>query len=231
MYTQDIITTDKIKKLCIDNGAVLCGIASAERFYDFPEGFGPQDIMEDCKSVIVVAMEFPKSCLSCKIQSPYTFVRNTMVKRVDDLTFDIAFKLEKMGIKAVAVPSAEPYEFWDEEKSHGKGILSLKHAAVLAGLGKIGKNTLLVNKTYGNMIWLGAILIDIKLEPDDIADYETCPEKCNICLKSCPVSAIDGKTIVQKKCREHAFKFSDGGGFLIRCNKCRTICPNSLGLK
>jgi len=52
----------------------------------------------------------------------------------------------------------------------------LKHAAVRAGLGRMGKNTLLVNDRLGNMLWLGAILIDQELAEDALANYDACIE-------------------------------------------------------
>jgi len=79
----------------------------------------------------------------------------------------------------------------------------LKHAGSLAGLGVIGKNTLLINDRYGNMIRLGAILVSTELEPDPIASYEGCIKKCTVWLDLCPQNALDGTTINQKLCRKN----------------------------
>ncbi len=141
-----------IKQKTIEKGAVLCGIAPVDRFVDAPKGFHPRDIYPDCKSVIVFASLFPFSTLQCNTNVPYTFVRNMMVDRLDRISLLLTLELEQEGINAVPIPSADPCEYWDENRKHGRGILSLKHSAHLAGLGVIGKNTLLVNKTYGNMI-------------------------------------------------------------------------------
>ena len=105
------------------------------------------------------------------------------------------------------------------------GILSLKHAAVLAGLGKMGKNTLLVNERFGNMLWLGAVLVSAELEPDPLAGYEGCHQKCTICLDVCPQHALDGVTIDQKRCRTRSISSTDGGGWVLACNLCRKACP------
>ena len=40
---------------------------------------------------------------------------------------------------AVPIPADGPVEYWDEEELEGRGILSMKHAAVNAGLGTLGK--------------------------------------------------------------------------------------------
>ncbi len=134
-------------------------------------------------------------------------------------------------ITSIPIPSADPYDYWDSERNHGRGILSLKHAGSLAGLGKIGKNTLLINDRYGNMIWLGAILVSVELEPDPIAPYESCPQKCTVCIKLCLKNALDGTTINQKLCRERSTSCTDGGGWVLSCNICRKSCPNHNGIK
>jgi epoxyqueuosine reductase QueG len=110
------------------------------------------------------------------------------------------------------------------------GIISLKHSAVLCGLGKMGKNTLLVNEKFGNMLWLAGMLTSAELEPDPMAEFEPCGE-CTLCLDICPVSALDGVTIKQSVCRSFAFGSRDGGEWRIHCFECRRACPNSLGLR
>uniref|UniRef100_UPI004056735D hypothetical protein n=1 Tax=Acetatifactor sp. TaxID=1872090 RepID=UPI004056735D len=47
-----------------------------------------------------------------------------------------------------------PYEYWETETMTGKGVLSMKHAAVACGIGQIGKSSLLLNPKYGNRLTL-----------------------------------------------------------------------------
>ena len=210
-------------------GADLCGIAPVGRFEDAPEGFHPRDVFPDCRSVVVFLARFPSSFMAARSLAPYTFIRNMMVKRLEEITFRLCDTLEQGGALANPIPVDEPYEYWDEELRHGRGIISLKHAAVLAGLGTLGKNTLLMNREFGNMVWLGGILTDLELEPDPLADYEGCIDGCSLCLAICPGQALDGTTIVQKICREESFSSTPGGGALYECNRCRTICPRARG--
>lgn len=215
-----------IKKRLTQLGTDICGIGSVSRFSDAPKGFQPVDIYPDCKSVIVFACRFPLSTLKANTNSPYTFVRNMMVNKLDQISFRLSEELERNDIGAMPIPSAEPYDYWDPEERHGRGVLSLKHAASLAGLGVIGKNTLLVNNKFGNMIWLGAVLASIELESDPIASYEGCINKCTICIDSCPQKALNGITLDQKSCRERSISSTEGGGWILSCNICRKICPN-----
>ena len=69
----------------------------------------------------------------------------------------------------------------------------------LAGLGKIGRNTLLINKDYGNMIWLGAVLTSLTLDGDPIVSYQACVPDCSLCIDKCPQNALDGIILDQKR--------------------------------
>jgi epoxyqueuosine reductase QueG len=225
-----VLKPETIKKKAMRKGADLCGIAPVSRFKDAPAGFHPCDIYPDCKSVFVFASRFPLSTLHARTNSPYTMVRNIMAEKVDLISFHLSDELEKEGILSVPIPSSDPYDYWDSDQNHGRGILSLKHAGALAGIGVIGKNTLLINEEYGNMIWLGALLINSDLDPDPLANYEVCNERCTVCLDSCPQNALNGTTIDQKLCRQLSNSRTTGGGGVISCNICRKVCPNHNGI-
>jgi hypothetical protein len=74
-------------------------------------------------------------------------VRNQLILALDAIALNLSYKVEELGYLAVPIPSSEPYDYWDSQRRHGRGILSLKHAAQLASLGSIGKNTLLINNS------------------------------------------------------------------------------------
>ena len=214
-----------IKQKALRYGADICGIALVDRFAGAPKGFHPSDIYPDCRSAVVFAVRFPLSTLQAKTNAPYTLVRNKLVDKVDWISFNISNELEQEGVISIPIPSADPYDYWDGERNHGRGILSLKHAGALAGLGVLGKNTLLMNERFGNMMWLGAILLSIDLEPDPVASYEGCDSECTLCIDSCPQHALDGITINQKLCRDISISYNYGGGTVLSCNICRKVCP------
>jgi epoxyqueuosine reductase QueG len=106
--------------------------------------------------------------------------------------------------------------------------VSAKHCALKAGLGRIGRNTLLVTEKYGNMVWLSVILTDAELEADAVLEGSPCPDGCSLCVDVCPVHALGDPAMNQKACADYAFGGEDGGEWKIKCFKCREVCPNCL---
>jgi epoxyqueuosine reductase len=228
---QSEIYRERIMDAAARLGADLCGIAPVERFRDAPEGFHPCDIFSRTKSVLVYAKRIPTTILDSESCIPYTTVNNTLTQETDRLGLNLSLALEDMGIHNVMIPSDDPFDSWDKEKCHVTGVLSLRHAGYLAGLGRIGKNNLLINDKFGNMIYPGALLLAEEVTPDPVATYNACPEKCNLCLKSCPLSALDGKTVDQKTCRPLSNFKTEKGFVLQRCWICRKVCPNATGIR
>lgn len=217
---------NKIKNFTYSLGADVCGIGNIDRFKDAPKGFHPLDIYSEAKSVISIGKHFSASLFDANTKAPYTFAKYKILQLLDDISIKLSFYIEAQGYKAIPIPSDEPYEYWDYENKHGRGILSLKHAAQACGIGCIGKNTLLINEKYGNRLYLGSVITNIELTSDALA-HNLCTKNCDICLKSCPQAALDGITINQKKCRQVCSTSTPGGGVIYSCYTCRKVCPFS----
>ncbi len=216
-----------VKEKATELGADICGIAGAERFGDAPRGFQPADVLPSCKSVIVFGCRFNASLMDAVSTSPYTVARNAMAENLNQIASKLALKIADDGFDAVPIGSIGPNEY-DPVAGKTMGTISLKHAAVLCGLGKMGRNTLLLNDRFGNLLWLAAVLTSAQLEADPIADYDPCGE-CGQCIQCCPVDALDGVSINQTACRTYAFGERNGAGWKIHCFTCRKVCPNYLG--
>lgn len=214
----------KVKEL----GADVCGIANIDRFGDAPKGFHPTDIYPDCKSVIIFGIALPKG-LTKVPTIIYGHFNYDICKRIDAIALQTAKVIEEEfhGF-GIPMPCDGPYEYWDSEKKEGRGLISMKHASVLAGLGQLGKNTLLLNERYGNLLILGAVLTDLDLTSDPLAE-SICIESCRLCLDNCPSKALDGKRANQLNCRTNTYKTNARGYDVVACNKCRTICPRKFG--
>jgi epoxyqueuosine reductase QueG len=221
---------EQIRDCILKLGADVCGFASVDRFSNAPKGFHPIDIFEECKTVIVFAVALPKGLLQVDSRLIYAHFNEISCPMVDKIAFQTAIIIEKNYNKiAVPLPCDTPYEYWDEESMEGRGLISMKHAAEQAGLGRIGKNSLLINKQYGNMLTIGAVLTNVDIPSDPLSE-SFCIDSCNICINNCPVKALDGIGAKQKECRTSTYGSTKRGFGTVDCNKCRTICPRRYGI-
>lgn len=223
-----MIKSEQVKEMLLSRGADLCGIASVDRFSDAPEGYHPRDVLPDCRSVIVFAHRFLSGTIRCGSTVPYTIVRNVLSQEMDRIALEFCMDLEKRNITTIPTGTIGPTEM-DTRTRRFRNIVSAKHCAQAAGLGVIGKNSLLITPQFGNMVWLSVILTEADLEPDPMIHSKLCPDSCRLCMDACPIHAISAEGVNQMDCWNYAFGAEDGGDFKIKCNRCRTICPHCLG--
>ena len=222
------ITTVSVKQFALDNGAELVGVAPVERFEGAPASHHPTDILPGAKSVVVCARPIPVGVFDGPATS-YQIVMDAVHLQLDLLATQVALFLEREGGKAIPVPSDEPYRHWDAERNYGRGDLSHKHAAQAAGLGKLGKNSLLIAPRFGNRVHLVSVVTDIALAPDPVMDWEPCPERCTLCMRACPAGAIgEGQRVDQALCRSVMIQRLPKGTVVEGCWACRRICPANL---
>ncbi len=223
------MNSSEVKEYLKNMGADLCNIAAVDQFGMAPEGFHPTDVLPGCKSIIVFAKRFLAGTLACKTTVPYTIVRNMLSDQLDKIAVIFCGELEKEGIVAVPTGTIGPTEF-DKKTQRYRNIVSAKHAAQAAGMGIIGKNTLLITPEYGNMVWISVILTELELEADEILKDTFCTD-CNLCVEVCPAHALGDPEMLQTACGNYAFGGEDGGEWKIKCHRCRDICPFCLGIK
>jgi epoxyqueuosine reductase QueG len=226
------------------------GIASAEAFEGAPAGERPTDLMPGCKSVIAFAVKHlevfaTSENLDCQAYSQDITNRETLHQ-----AYRISRFLEKHGY--LAFPMVASVSMWPfSESSAGvspapqstidhepstipvAGRISLRHAAQLAGLGRIGRNAMLITPEFGPRVQLGAILTDAELPASVMLEEDPCTA-CDLCIERCPAGALlvpNPPAVYEPVDREKCMTFrrEHGGksplGYPDSCALCRALCP------
>ena len=225
------------------------GFAPVDRFGDAPEKHHPDKICKDARTVVVFGKAVPQGILHSPEYNLYALHRayHTAYMVLDDLALDLATWIESQGSHlAVPMPSYAPMVFHGMEPW---GVLSLKHAAVCAGLGAFGRSGQMYSPRYGGLLRLGGVVTNADLPGDPMIEEDPCPPKCNACQKACPSDAFDDEGNFNKMtCLTHTIKhaiyplaFRDkeglkhiervintaGYNYWLNCDECLKVCPSN----
>ncbi len=186
--------------------------------------FSPKKLLPGTESIIMVALSYYPS-ITQHPDAPqiayYAYGKDyhrVVKRRLDQLLKYIQEKIDHSATGrsfSDSAPVAERYWAWR------------------AGLGWIGKNTLLIQQKAGSYYFLGALFLNIELPPDEPMP-SLCGD-CTSCIDHCPNAALDGMELDARRCISYLTIESKGAvpseymsrisNRLYGCDTCQIHCP------
>jgi len=200
---EKLVVSEQIINRARSLGASLAGIASVELLKKSPshdiyqkiepnQGVGSRDFAEGVKpgevawppnarSALVIALAHKEDDLQLDWWLEYDDDRESRGCRIiQDILNDVSKWVEK---EFDLTTHPLPYHL-------EKGGIFFKDAGVLAGLGCIGKNNLLVTPEYGPRVRVGSLLFDEGLPSTGPVIYDPCDGCDEPCRQACPRNAF-----------------------------------------
>jgi epoxyqueuosine reductase len=183
----------------------------------------PGRMLEGCRSIVCVGLLYGEARglddATRALVSIYARGRDYHVVLRERLA-ELSRWLESSGVRARAFVDSEPVfeRFW----------------AWRAGLGWLGKNSVLIHRKAGSFVFLGGLFTDAALEPD-APGTDHCG-RCRKCIDACPTAAItEDRTIDSHKCLAYHTIENRGlvppeimqatGRWIAGCDICQDVCP------
>lgn len=215
----------KIKELAISLGADLVGFCklSTPPVLELPTHAYAVSIGVKLTDSILKTIENAPSF----VYFQHYRTANTLL---DQIAFRLAREIEKLGYGALPVAASQSLG----KNNPYRGVLPHKTAAVLSGLGFLGKSGLFLSTEYGSKVRLATVLTDLPLESELPVIENGCGD-CKICQQACPAGAIYGtppttdgaRNFDAEKCSKYMKEhFQDIGRGSV-CGVCIKVCPKN----
>ena len=224
MYSPDHISST-LKQIALDHGAAVAGIADLAPWVD-PPG--------EPIAAIVFGLRYSDDVIEALPEAFGEDIWEPMSRSFSQKALDLYARLE--GCLHSFHPAARSCRLDRAQEVLGIAIedLNQKAIAVLAGIGWMGKSSLLVHPTQGPRIRLGTLLTDAPITSDSPFRDNRCAN-CHVCVDACPVQAItDTKSCVKgfttfgievQRCLDHIDRYVAQTGRRHTCGICLKVCP------
>ncbi|MFA5349765.1 MAG: hypothetical protein WC357_00370 [Candidatus Omnitrophota bacterium] len=174
----------RLKKFCLAQGIDLFGVADIRKVKkDFQLS---ENSLAKLDKAVCLGLRLSGSILGEISLAPtrlYFHHYRTVNACLDQVALKAANFIQRKGFQALPIPASIILD-WENQRAH----LSHKQVGVLAGLGWIGRNNLLVNRKLGSQFRLSTILTDMPLKLDKPLKDDCA--SCRLCVKICPAQAI-----------------------------------------
>ncbi|MDA8351683.1 MAG: tRNA epoxyqueuosine(34) reductase QueG [Firmicutes bacterium] len=200
---------------------------------DLEKRTDPQKSLPGARSIIAIALAYPTKMDNAPVSKPGAY-RGVFCRASwgEDYHHVLKRKLEALRRKLVEwVPDAKAEIMVDT------GALSDRAVAERAGIGWSGKNTSIITPEFGSRVYLGEMLTDVYLPPDQ--PIENACGECTACLDACPTGALVGPgQLNSQACLAYltqtkgflAEEYRDKlGNFLYGFETCQAVCPYNRG--
>jgi epoxyqueuosine reductase len=212
------------------HGVDLFGVVSAGELSDAPAGHRPADILPSAASVIILGLKMldaqtdllpteGENTANSPRQAMFSGHNAYLSQQLDSAGYSLSRMLEAEGFKAYHQLSSTG----GIDGRYLTGLLSLKHAASRAGLGTIGRNSLLITPQFGPRVRLTGIITDAQIEPDETTSSDPCPE-CGRCMEQCPAGALQ-KPDSGEPYKINRFACNQFLTTRPTCSICLKVCP------
>ena len=142
---------------------------------------------EDFSRAVVLGMRLQEAAVAGIIDKPtpiYLHNYRQLNYQLDSAALLLAGMIQDAGFRALAIPASQVVA-----RDPMRGHISHKLLGWAAGLGFIGRNTLLIHPEYGARMRYVSILTDMFLRPDKPLSGADCGS-CVACVSVCPTAAI-----------------------------------------
>ena len=189
----------------------------------------PREALPGARSIVVVALNYYNGG-DGPVSDP---ARPVIARYARGTDYHLVFE-EKLAELAAFLESSASSDAATKTYVDYGPVLERDHAQ-RAGLGWIGKNTVLINPSLGSYLFLGEIITDLELEPDDPFVPDHCGT-CERCIVACPTDAIRGpRELDARRCISYLTIELRGpiplelrplvGNRVFGCDICQEVCP------
>lgn len=247
--SQSIATTEFVKQRVLELGFFACGIAPADYLEEeaprfdlwLKQGYNagmeymannrekrldPRELMQGARSVIVMLYNyFPAEVHDSNAEyriSAYAYgldYHDVIREKLNQLSAEITEKFPGTQIRGFVDSAPVLERAW----------------ASRAGLGWIGKNSMLISRKKGSYFFIAELITDLELEYDKPFGGDYCGD-CSRCMDACPTGAItDIRVVDANKCISYltienkseipeSFRNSYSQ-WIFGCDVCQQVCP------